>query len=270
MSQLGFAFEEPVVVFTGDQDWAPSWAVKETFEVFQEAGVPFHLFATNEDSFLDAFGQAPGLTLGVHPNFLPGSTHGTDADSVVDHCLAMFPEARTARPHAFGESTYAMRALVKRSIHTVSAPCQHLQPSIGPLVHHTGLVQLPVFLEDDVMLDLHRGVPQLEVILPSLLQPGLKVFNFHPSLVASKVSAIDAWHEVKARGDLQTREVRFSGRGNRVLLQELFVELDRHGLQPRSFNTVADQVRRDVAISQPHLAQWYPSLWGAESSAWGP
>ena len=57
---------------TGDQDWTPDWALEATLDLAAAHGVPFHLFVTNHSPLL----SHPSVTLGIHPNFLEGSTHG--------------------------------------------------------------------------------------------------------------------------------------------------------------------------------------------------
>jgi hypothetical protein len=172
---------EPVFVVTADQDWAPPWTLERQLEIVEAAGVPLHLFVTSEDPALRE--PRDGLTLGLHPNFLPGSTHGADPDAVIDHCMALVPGATTARTHAFAESTYWLGGLARRGIRADSNTGVMLQPGLVPLIHMSGLLRFPVFLEDDVLLRWAGMVPTVDALAQHLFTPGLKILDFHPALV---------------------------------------------------------------------------------------
>lgn len=175
-------FSEPIYVLTGDQDWAAEWALSIQVEAAAEAGVPLHIFSTNHSAVLTSKRQ--GLTMGIHPNFLPNSSHGSTPKRVVEHCKQLVPDSTTARCHAFAESTAALQALASAGITADSGFCSHLQPWLTPTRHFTGIIRLPVFLEDDVLMGLSScRIPRLVDLEPHLVTPGLKIFNFHPAHV---------------------------------------------------------------------------------------
>ncbi len=213
--------EEPVIVLTGDQDWCPDWALAATLALVKARGVPFHLFVTNPSTLLGVCTQGL-LSLGIHPNFLEGSTHGSSAVEVIDACRSLVPAATSFRCHAYHENSHILATLRERGFTTDSNLLTFLQPSLTPLIHGTGLLRLPVFFEDDVFIA--RAGPELDLALAveMLLTPGLKILDFHPAHVAQNTPSMEFYESRRGAfyGDAGARE-RFPGRGAAVVLEEL-------------------------------------------------
>lgn len=251
--------EEPVFVFTGDQDWAPDWAMAEALQLAVDLKVPMHVFATGPTSHLHE--PAAGVTVGIHPNFMAGSTHGSTDVDVIEHCVGLYPQADTFRSHCFSENTPALWALAERGFVADSNACLHLQPGITPAMHASGMVRLPVWLEDDVALRWDGGTPSLEDLLPTLLTPGLKILNFHPGLVAMNTPDLATYEKSRASlyGDAP-RPAHVGRRGVRDLLVELVARVQDEGLGFEPFPAVADEARARVETAFPEgLAGWRPA-----------
>jgi hypothetical protein len=184
----GDLLDEPIFVLTADQDWAPSWTMEDELAIAARHDVPLHLFVTNDDPLVRR--PPAGLTLGIHPNFGLGSTHGDTPAAVVDHCLGLVPGATTARTHGFTESTSWLAELARRGVSADSNVCTVLQPGLAPLLHISGMVRIPIFLADDVLLHWSGRVPELAELKPLLSTPGLKVLSFHPGLVGINASSV--------------------------------------------------------------------------------
>src|SRR5580704_12513992 len=102
--------EKPIFVFTADQDWAPEWAVEIFLAELRRFKIPLHIFRTNPSPVLDEAAESGELDQGWHPNFLPGSSHGSSVAEVVRYFERTFPGAVTARSHCFAEDTSSWRA----------------------------------------------------------------------------------------------------------------------------------------------------------------
>src|SRR6266700_978763 len=103
MSRLwGRVATEPVFVLTSDQDWAPEWAVSIFLEKIAKWRQPLHVFRTNPSHLLDAIRKGL-IDQGWHPNFMPGSSHGTTVEEVIQYCQQNFSGASTVRGHCFAE-----------------------------------------------------------------------------------------------------------------------------------------------------------------------
>ncbi len=234
----------PTFILTGDQDWAPDWALRKTLELVGSYDLPFHLFVTNPSEALSVPAEICDLTLGIHPNFLPDSTHGKTNDDILDACQELVPAATTVRCHAFAENTHILRQLVARGFSADSNLLSFLQPELVPIVHGAGLLRFPIFLEDDVLLDWTDGIPDVSSTLTDLLfTPGLKIFNFHPSLVALNVPDHDYYdrHRKALFGKRPAGNISpYAGRGIATVLVDLIDTVKAKGFDFMRFPDLVD------------------------------
>ena len=264
MSQLwGRVATQPVFVLTADQDWSPEWAIAAFLEKAGKWGQPFHVFRTSPSVLLDEVVQSRNgvLSQGWHPNFLPGSSHGATVDEVVRYCQRFFPGARTARAHCFAEDTFRMRALAKAGIVADSQNPTPCQGYLFPMVHETGILRLPVYFEDDIAFDA-IGEFTVDVFRQSLLTPGLKILNFHPTFVGCNTPSLPHYNSVRSRvfGTSQPSEgVVWEGRGTANMLEELMGEILTAGYTFDSLHSVVDELLKSVDRA-PHLLP-RGSLW---------
>lgn len=246
----------PIFVLTGDQDWAPEWALASMLELVTATDVPLHLFMTNSSSLLEGRADS-AVTTGIHPNFLSGSSHGATPEAVVESCLQLCPTAVTSRSHSFAEDSRILALLVRRGITADSNLCLYLQPHITPLLHASGLLRLPVFLEDDVLLSI-AGPAEPEALEPHLFTPGLKILSFHPVHVALNTPSLDYYDRHRqALYDDRRGLVRYGGRGVRDVLADLIDLVKGNGYEFQPFPVLVDDVRRMVQEHFPSgLVGW--------------
>lgn len=246
---------EPIYVFTGDQDWAPEWATGMQVQMHRDAGIPLHMFCTSPSAVMTAR-DGSQLSAGIHPNFLPGSSHGSSYAEIVETCMRMYPDVTTARCHAFTETSAAIRALAGAGIVADSNGATHLQPWIAPFVHYTGIVRFPVFLEDDVMMDLHQGVPSFAEVIPWLTTPGLKIFNFHPSHVGLNSASFDDYnaHRDALMSD-DPQPVRLGAFGIGDFYEQLLEWVGSRRDQVWSFPRLVEQIRPELDRLRPRIEQ---------------
>ena len=84
---------------TFDVDWAADWMIDRCVGICRRAGVQATFFATHPSDILSDLARDPLFEIGIHPNFLPNSTHGTDPARVLGTCLDLVPDARAMRSH---------------------------------------------------------------------------------------------------------------------------------------------------------------------------
>lgn len=89
---------------TFDIDWAPDESIALCLSMLQEAGVKATFFTTHRTDLNKEITQQ-GHELGIHPNFLPNSSHGKSVKEIIDSCLAFAPNARFMRTHALVQSS---------------------------------------------------------------------------------------------------------------------------------------------------------------------
>jgi hypothetical protein len=254
----GDRFSSPVPVLTADQDWAPEWAM-ERFQAFvEEAELPVHVFVTNRSQALERAAEDPRVTLGAHPNFLPGSSHGETPEQVISTCRSLVPDASSFRSHAYAEDAYTHQMLREAGFETDSNLCLFLQPGIVPLVHANGLLRLPVFLDDDSLLlwDRDREL-DLEPMAPALASPGLKILNFHPVLFALNCPSAEHYrlHRDAVYAAGSEAQEPFEGRGTATVLAELIERMQVGDSRFSSFEEVAGQAwgaLRDGDVPRPY------------------
>jgi SAM-dependent methyltransferase len=227
------AINSPLFCITSDVDWASDYAIRDFLTLVSGFGIRPTIFATHASPVLTEFEQRGAIELGIHPNFLPRSTHGDDVPSVIERLCGEFPHARSFRSHGFVDHTEITRELYRRGFRYDSNLCLFLQPDLVPLRHQSGLVRFPVFWEDDVHFANTDGNWRLDDYLADFTTPGLKVFNFHPFLVAANVPNQAYYTQVKQHtktlGPDTIDEVRYAGSGLRTFLIELLETLTRRG-----------------------------------------
>jgi SAM-dependent methyltransferase len=273
----------PLFCLTSDVDWASEFAIDAFLALVGEFGVRPTIFATHTSARLDAALASGAAEVGIHPNLLPGSTHGTDVASVVDHLCGLFPAARTFRAHAFRDDTHLTDELVRRGFVYDSNLCLYLQPDLTPLCHQSGLVRFPVFWEDDVHYRNTGGDWSVEKYLPAFTTPGLKVLNVHPFMVAANVPNAEYYRSVKAYiptlGPENIDRVRFDGEGVGTFLRRLLEaltarrerfytlgDLHRMWTVPDPLAT-ADENRGRQTVRGEDDMHAYPSMSDAEKQA---
>lgn len=238
--------DQPVFVLTADQDWAPEWANQIFLEKVAQWGQPAHVFRTSPSARLNDAVRSGLIEQGWHPNFLPGSSHGNTVDEVVAYCQREFPGARTARAHCFAEDSFRMRVLAKAGIVADSQNPTPCQGYLLPMIHVSGILRLPVYFEDDCAFDAVDRAFTVEVFRHSLLTPGLKILNFHPTFVACNTPSLAQYNSVRAKvfGTTEPAQgVRWEGRGTANMFDELMGEILASGHKLVSLHSVVDELR---------------------------
>lgn len=189
------------VSITLDVDWAPDFMILAAAERLVEAGVPSTWYVTHRSLALEYLRERPDLfDLGIHPNFMQGSTHGLTSTEVLTHCMEIVPEARSIRTHGLYQSTPLLAEVLK---HT---PLEADSSLFVP--HATGLeaveywfegrrlYRIPYFWEDD--LEMRRPVPCWSPKQLLAGHRGLRVFDFHPIHIYLNSPNMDGYERLKS------------------------------------------------------------------------
>ena len=191
----------PRYAVTFDVDWAPDWAIALCADLCRGRGIPATFFATHASPVMDALRRDDLFEVGIHPNFLDGSSHGATFRAVIEFCLAMVPEARAMRSHdLFGcSSLFALIATRYGQIATNFVAVLPGCKSCDPVINYHGeparrLVRVPFSFADNVA----ARTPGWDWSHEPSLTGGLMVFNFHPALVAINLGVPAAYARLKA------------------------------------------------------------------------
>lgn len=172
--------EKPIFCFTSDIDWASEAVLKIFADKLQALPLKLTLFMTHPSVVIDEWAKKSAINLGIHPNFLPDSSHGSSYKSVIDTCMSIVPEARGFRSHRLFDVTDITHILKNEyDMLYVSNLGTVMQSHIYPMLHESGLVHFPIFFEDGTHLsnELDLNIFNYAHLLDS---PGIKVISFHP------------------------------------------------------------------------------------------
>jgi hypothetical protein len=170
-----------MIIFTFDQDWAPGWATLRAAKKVLDAGLELTLFVTHECASLETLRSRRGVELGLHPNFMAGSTQGNGPEEIMDNLRSIVPEAVGVRAHGLVRSTRLWELYHRRGLRYDSSDLLEGHPNLQPVTAWNGLVRMPIYWEDDVHL-LHDRRCGLDELAPET--SGMKCLDFHPMLVA--------------------------------------------------------------------------------------
>ncbi|RDL47384.1 hypothetical protein BLJAPNOD_06224 [Ensifer sp. M14] len=219
-------------VLTGDVDWASEYCIESYVDTANAHGIVPTLFVTHRSQALERFAEKGKVELGIHPNFLAGTTHGKTIDEIFDHVLALVPDAVALRCHAFFDNSHVAMAASRRGIRLDSNICCHLQENIPVLRHWNGVDRLPVFFEEDVhwLLGLDWDFAAHRKAFES---SGLKILNFHPFMWTLNIPDSDYYLRHKQHITTLTKEqadaLRHPGSGSASFLAQAIEWVQKSG-----------------------------------------
>jgi ubiquinone/menaquinone biosynthesis C-methylase UbiE len=263
----------PVFSMTADVDWASEYCIQDFLDLVKAFDIKPTVYGTHRSEVLDRAYRAGDIEVGVHPNFLPGSTHGEDVKSVIDHVFRLFPNARSFRSHCFYDTSPMAAEMKRRGIHYDSNLCLYQQHNLVPLRHSSGILRFPVFWEDDTHWNTTDGDWELDHFLERFLTPGLKVLNFHPFNVAANTPNAETYYRTKKHittfGPDDVAALRKSGPGTRTFLLALLERLKKRGFHFHTlgelyevFSRELEQEKKDPSAGRMNKAtqseyEWY-------------
>jgi len=184
---------------TLDVDWAPDFVIDAVAEVLSEHGTKATWFVTHASPAVKRLGLYPLFELGIHPNFLPGSSHGSCVEDVLRHMMSLVPTARSMRAHAVFQSGPLLSEVVRQTpIRVDSTTFLPEMPNIMPLQHLTPngtLTRIPFLWSDNHEMLRPRSdwTPRRFIDMP-----GYKVFLFHPLHIFLNSRSSDRYTKIKA------------------------------------------------------------------------
>ena len=219
------------IVLTFDIDWAPEYAIEHTIDVLAASRTKATWFVTHDSPGVRKLLQYPELfEVGVHPNFLEGSTQGSTYHAVMQHVMAIVPNARCVRTHGMVYSAALSRMFaVDFKLQVDSSIFLAGMPHISPREVFYGeevLLRVPYFWSDDGEMTIERH-PSFSFCARKFAAPGLKVLCFHPIHVFLNSDSMQTYSEWKAAartaapGDLRPRAYGAERVGAGSLLREL-------------------------------------------------
>ena len=189
-------------ILTFDVDWAPDFVIDFVAERLIASQVRSTWFVTHISPAIERLRQYPELfELGIHPNFLPNSTHGTSIDGILSHCMDLVPEATSMRTHGLAWSSQIFaRILQDTPIEVDVSIFLPYQNHVTPVLFRYGdqaLWRIPYFWEDDI--EMYNPVPEWSLAKLTRSIVGLRIFDFHPIHLYLNSADMTAYERLKQR-----------------------------------------------------------------------
>lgn len=172
-------WKKPFHCLTLDTDWASEEQIDFTLDLFDEYHVAVTPFITHSSRTVERRFSDRRDLVGLHPNFLGGSSHGDNYEEVIDHVRRLWPDSVFFRSHSYFDNTHIARLFLKLGFKYDSNLLLFLQNFLMPLKHNSGLIRFPVGWQDDVHL-VDRLPFDTASMKDFLESPGLKILSFHP------------------------------------------------------------------------------------------
>jgi hypothetical protein len=185
---------------TLDLDWAPDFMIDAAAQALVDREVKATWFVTHASPAVERLREHPDLfELGMHPNFLAGSSHGATPAEVVAHCAQLVPEARAVRTHCLLQSTPLHDELLRGSAVEIDVSL-FLPGAVGvePVVQWSPegrLLRLPYVWQDNMEMYAPQPDWDTKAVLDA---PGLRIFDFHPAHVWLNSASFAPYERLKA------------------------------------------------------------------------
>ncbi|WP_146191631.1 hypothetical protein [Azospirillum humicireducens] len=192
-------------IITLDVDWAPDWMIDQAASDLRISSVRATWFITHMSPAIQSLMQDPLFEIGLHPNFLAGSSHGDTPAAVLDHVRALAPQATAVRTHSLMQSEPLLELMA--TSYGMRVDCSLHLPLVGDLKPHRlrfgadspWMTRLPHLFQDNMYMFLGRP---WNLDNSWFQNPGLKIMDFHPIHVALNSSSMEEYEHLKKRGRL--------------------------------------------------------------------
>lgn len=231
-------------------DWAPDFAIDFVADLLLSSSVKATWFLTHTSPSVDKLKEHPDLfELGLHPNFLTGSSHGETAEEVLEHCAVISDTAVSARTHGLFQSTPLLDLIVRRT--SIRIDVSLFLPHFANLypfryrMNGRELWRVPYLWEDD--FEMERRTPWWHLD-PLIALDGLKVLDFHPMHVYLNSNQMAAYRSC-AQSVPSLKELKPGGAeefinkaedGTQTLFREVLSFLNAQKQSARIFDLVPD------------------------------
>ena len=192
-------------VLTLDIDWAPDFVIKKAAEYLTKKKIKATWFITHDSPEIHALSKNKLFELGIHPNFLKESSHGSNEDEVLSYVKKILPKARVMRTHALIQSNKIMGlASEKYGIDVDVSLLLPETPNLSPhriyYYNNIGMTRIPYFWQDD--REMYNPKKTWDVKNKKFNVPGLKIFDFHPIHLYLNSDSMTASKNLKQHGPL--------------------------------------------------------------------
>lgn len=186
-------------MLTFDVDWSPDWMLIELHEILKAKNIKSTWFFTHTSPVIEVIAKSELVEVGIHPNFLPNSTHGTSVEQVMTHMKEQFPQAEVMRTHGLYTSSRLLRDVCEKydikfdsSIFLRNAPVGVYQQWFDEKY----IYRIPFGWADDIFISEVLNSKVGKFTNPSKLDI---VYDFHPFHIFLNTSTLKQYELCKNR-----------------------------------------------------------------------
>lgn len=183
------------VCITLDMDWAPDFVINHVAEILIRKKIKATWFATHMSKAVLELVKNPLFEVGLHPNFLPNSTQGTNPEEILRNLKSAFPTAKSIRTHSLLQSSPLLMLFhkfgIENDVSLLLERTKDITPHYSPYFH---LYRFPFFWEDDLAMSYNNWE-----VSPLINIPGMKIFNFHPIHIYLNSKNMENYNKLKTQ-----------------------------------------------------------------------
>jgi hypothetical protein len=236
-------------IITFDVDWAPDFAIELVANELSKRKIKSTWFVTHASPAIEKLKMNELVELGIHPNFLPNSTHGNTTNEIIKKMLEIVPNAKCIRTHGLYNSTYLYREIARNE--TLEIDSSILMPEIPDLKPHTihyeefgsPLSRVPIFWEDDI--EMYNPHKKWQFKNKKYHVNGMKIFNFHPLHVFLNSNNMKIWKLLKEISNLDKIEFNIANQHinkNSIGVKNFFEEMCDHISNEQGFSSTISEI----------------------------
>jgi hypothetical protein len=183
------------------------FAITKAADILIESKTKATWFITHHSQAMQRLFQHPDLfEIGVHPNFMPGTTQGNNYREVMKYVMNIAPRAKAVRTHGMFYSAEISRMFaVDFGLEIDSSIFLNEMHHIAPTEVCYGeksLLRVPYFWSDDGEMSITRR-PVFTLHDKNFSVPGLKILCFHPIHIFLNSKDMSNYNNLKSRCDIK-------------------------------------------------------------------
>jgi len=183
------------IVLTFDTDWAPPFIIEDIIELINDIPATFLL---TDKAVQKVLKNVSNIEIGIHPNFMPDSSHGANRRQIIEHILNIVPEAQIVRAHNLVQDSTILNLYVEYGLLYDLSLLEYKNLYIKPFRYWNGLIRIPYNFEDDILCMLNEN------ILPNkwLEKTQVLICDFHPIHVFLNSENLERYNTLRSQYDL--------------------------------------------------------------------
>ena len=205
----GCSYLKNRVFLTFDIDWAPDHMVNHVIDLCLQYGVSATFFATHISQTIERLHfYSDFFEVGLHPNFMIGSTQGSTDQSVFNYCKKLVPNVASIRTHCLYQHGHILDEFnqnfgLKIVDSSIFMPGYKNILPFNLRTENGVIIRVPFFWADGYYL-LSENFSDPVKLLQS---DGCKVYMFHPIHIYQNTKSMREYKERKQSNKSEERSV---------------------------------------------------------------